>query len=43
MGSALPVIVPVIAFTQGFARPSVKRNGRRRRRGGYNLPRRRIR
>lgn len=38
-GSALPVVVPVIAFTQGFAQEPMKRN--KRRRGGYNLPRRR--
>lgn len=38
MGSALPVIVPVIAFTQGFAEPDVSKN---RGSGGYHLPRRR--
>lgn len=37
MGSALPVVVPVIAFTQGFAEPSVSKN----RGSGYRLPRRR--
>ena len=37
MGSALPVVVPVIAFTQGFAAPAVSKN----RGGGYRLPRRR--
>lgn len=36
MGSALPVVVPVIAFTQGFGQPEVRRN---RRRSGYKLPR----
>lgn len=30
-GSALPVVVPVIAFTQGYALPSVSKNRRRRR------------
>lgn len=30
-GSALPVVVPAIAFTQGYALPSVSKNGRRRR------------
>lgn len=32
MGSALPVVVPVIAFTQGYAKPEVTRNRRRMRR-----------
>ncbi len=36
-GSALPIVVPVIAFTQGFARPEVSKN----RGGGYALPCRR--
>jgi hypothetical protein len=32
MGSALPVVVPVIAFTQGYAKPEMTRNRRRMRR-----------
>jgi hypothetical protein len=35
-GSALPIVVPALAFTQGFAQPGVSKN-----RGGYNLRRRR--
>lgn len=31
-GSALPVVVPAIAFTQGYAKPEVARNRRMRRR-----------
>jgi hypothetical protein len=34
-GSALPVVVPVIAFTQGFGQPEVRKN----KRSGYKLPR----
>jgi hypothetical protein len=30
-GSAFPVIVPVIAFTQGYAKPAMRANKRRRR------------
>jgi hypothetical protein len=32
MGSALPIVVPVIAFTQGYAKPETTRNSRRRNR-----------
>ena len=39
LGSMFPVIVPAVAFAQGFARPKPVRKNRRRK-NGYNLPRR---
>jgi len=30
-GSAFPVVVPVVAFTQGYAKPEIAKNKRRRR------------
>lgn len=38
-GGVFPVITPVVALVQGFAKPALQRN-RKRSRGGYRLKRR---